>query len=298
MDTIIINENEFKGPFNLFSTINCEQCPSDAWFPRGDGYYTHFMLEDRWVRPFVVQKNHNLEVSVINQRVSGGELKQIKNLILYQFWHEYDLLDFYQKFSSDSYMGRLIKVCGGLRVMRDWNLFWRFIEAICTQNASVKQIRAMDRLIRMNFGEKIVFPDGEVFYAFPEPEVLAKLPEKELQEKTKVGYRARFLINAAKIVLNGDLDLAELEHIQTNEAREVLTQIDGVGPKIADIILLYGLGKSDAFPMDIWLKKALSREYFGHERVSENKLRKFALEKFGEHAGIAHLYMFSFERGR
>ncbi len=296
-DVIFINEDEFNGPFSLPLTMSCEQSPTDAWFPRGDGYYTHFMLNDRWVRPFVVQKPHGLEVNVIDERVSDSELKRVKNLILHQLWLEYDLHDFYRKFSPDRYMGRLIRTYRGLRVMRNWDLFWSFIEGICTQNASVKQIRHMDRSLRVNFGEKITFPDGEIFHTFPGPEVLAGLTAKELQEGGRVGYRAEYIINAAKLILNGNLDLTELKDIPTGEAREILkTQVKGIGNKVADIILLYGLGKPDAFPMDRWIRRALVREYSKGKRVADRKLRDFALEYFGEHAGVAHLYTFTHER--
>jgi N-glycosylase/DNA lyase len=161
----------------------------------------------------------------------------------------------------------------------------------------VKQIRSIDRAIRLNFGRKIVFSDGEIFYTFPKPEVLAELTVKKLRERGKLGYRAEYITNAAKLVLSGDLNLIELKDIPTSEAREILkTQVKGIGDKVADIILLYGLGKSDAFPMDRWIRRALIREYFKGKRMSDGKLRDFAIEYFREHAGVAHLYIFSYER--
>jgi N-glycosylase/DNA lyase len=261
MPAIYIDEDEFNGPFSLFHTINCEQCPADIWVSSDNGYYTHFKLDEKWVRPFVIQRNGGLEVKVMDS-ISEKELKRVKDLILYQFWHEYDLPGFYQEFSSDHYMFKLIKACRGLRVMRDWNLFWRFIEGICTQNASVKRIRNMNQAIRMNFGEKITFSDQEVFYAFPKPEVLAKESIEKLRERGKVGYRAKYIKAAAELVVGGNLNLIELKDVPTHEARKILTAIEGIGPKVADIIMLYGLGKSDSFPMDRWIKRGPAQRIF------------------------------------
>ena len=72
--------------------------------------------------------------------------------------------------------------------------------------------------------------------------------------------------------------------------------IKGIGPKVADIILGFGIGKRDVFPMDIWLKRTIKREYFNDRKTSDNQLRKFALEYFGEHAQVAHVYIYCYER--
>jgi len=92
------------------------------------------------------------------------------------------------------------------------------------------------------------------------------------------------------------LDIKQIRKVDSERARKLLLEIKGIGPKVADIILLYGFGKPDVFPMDIWLRKALIREYFNNEKISDSKLRGFALDYFGRYAGIAHLYMFYYER--
>ena len=84
--------------------------------------------------------------------------------------------------------------------------------------------------------------------------------------------------------------------MKTEDARKFLMNIKGIGPKVADIILGFGIGKINVFPMDVWLKRAIKREYFNNRKIPNNGLRKFALEYFGEHAQVAHVYIYCYER--
>ena len=275
--------SKFKGPFNLSRTIASEQCPSDFW-TKGEKYVTFAEVDNDWIRIEVVPNRDSL-------LVEATKPKAVKNLLLYQFWAEYDLDEFYNEFSDDKYISKAINACEGLRVMRDLNPEQMFLRALLTQNSSVRQIRKMQDLIMKHYGEKV---NG--FYSFPKPKTLAKIDKTELEEKCKVGYRAEYILNAARLLANGELNLNELRKLETSEARRILTKINGIGPKVADIILLYALGKPDTFPMDVWLRRALIREYFDGKKVSDQKLREFTLSYFGNHAGFAHLYMWSFER--
>lgn len=168
------------------------------------------------------------------------------------------------------------------------------IEAICSKNTTVEQVRKRNRLFRTNYGQEVLFEDGDVFYTFPKLSTIAKLTEEELREYCNVGYRAKYILNAARAFT--ERELMSLKQMSSKTARRRLMQIKGIGPKVADVFLLYGLGMPDVFPMDVHLKRGLKREYFPEEKVSKKTLRNFALEKFGTHAGFAHLYMFYNER--
>jgi N-glycosylase/DNA lyase len=154
----------------------------------------------------------------------------------------------------------------------------------------------METLICKYYGDEIRLSDGTTFYTPPRIEKLATARENELRKKCRVGYRAPYMINVARAILNGDIAVEDFVEKSTGEARKELMSVKGIGPKVSDIILLYGFGKMDVFPMDRWLRRALRREYFKREKVSEGRLRDFALDHFGKHAGIAHLYMFYYER--
>ncbi len=267
----------FVGHLDLQKTFNSEQCPTDIWDFKSGKWYTHINVNDRWERISIWENTTTLFVE---------SDKDVSQKLLYHFWSEYDLVDFYQKFREDRYLSRVIKACKGLRLMRDLDVNYRIIEAILTQNSSVKQIRNMEKNLREFYGNGYTFDLNKI----------ARAREKDLQQKCKVGYRARYLIDVARKILEGELNIEELKKVGSERARELLTEIRGIGPKVADIILLYGFGKPDVFPMDVWLRRALVREYFNGKKTSDKKLREFALEYFGNHAGIAHLYMFYYER--
>jgi N-glycosylase/DNA lyase len=138
-------------------------------------------------------------------------------------------------------------------------------------------------------------PDRSPQFAFPRPEVLAALPESELRA-CKMGFRARYLLHAAQQVASGQLDLAGLFALPMDEARAALMRVDGVGPKIADCVLLFALGFDRAFPVDVWIARVLREQYFPRRRPSPQRLAKFIANHFGPHAGYAQQYLFHYFR--
>ncbi|NIU84600.1 MAG: hypothetical protein GWN31_02150 [Candidatus Thorarchaeota archaeon] len=223
-----------------------------------------------------------------------SEKIQLRKDILALFWADYPLEDFYNVYSCDPYFKKIFSALNGLRVMKPGNISWSLIEAICSQNTTVEQVRKRNRLFRTHYGQKVLFEDDDVFYTFPNLSTIAKLTEEELREYCNVGYRAKYILNAARAFT--ERELMSLKQMSSKTARRRLMQIKGIGPKVADVFLLYGLGMPDVFPMDVHLKRGLKREYFHGRKVSKKTLRNFALEKFGTHAGFAHLHMFYWER--
>lgn len=272
-----ISKDKFNGLFNLKFTLNAEQCPSDIWHFENKKYKAFIKLNNEWIQAVIWENSDTLFID---------SDKDVSEKILYHFWSEYDVQDFYSKFNSDAYLSKAIRACRGLRIMRNLDISWGIIEALCTQNSSVKQIRKMESNLKKFYGNGYTFDLRKIINA----------NEKELQQKCKVGYRAKYIINVAKKILNGELNTEEIKQKNSKDARKLLLEINGIGPKVADIILLYSFGKPDVFPMDVWLRRTLIREYFGGKQTTDKKLREFALNYFGEHAGIANLYMFYYER--
>lgn len=257
--------------------MESEQCPVDLWSPHGNKYCSFVKRGGKIIHVALWEDEDNLFIEADTDVVDE---------ILYLFWAEYDLESFYSEFTKDPYIRRIIAAAKGLRVMRNLDWKWGIIEALCTQNTSVKRVRRMESCLRRNFG------DGYTFNL----EKIVKAPISALQKKCGLGYRAKYVKEISKAILNGELDPERIGEMRTEEAREFLLKFSGIGPKVADIILLYTFGRPETFPMDIWLRRALIREYFNGKEKSPLKLRKFALTYFGEHAGIAHLYMFYYER--
>ncbi|MGO8837841.1 MAG: DNA-3-methyladenine glycosylase family protein [Limisphaerales bacterium] len=137
--------------------------------------------------------------------------------------------------------------------------------------------------------------ENHLFHSFPSAERLAAVTEADLRA-CKMGFRAPHLLAAARRVTEGQLDLERLRHLPLAEARHQLTALRGVGGKIADCVLLFALGFDGAFPVDVWVERALRELYFPRRRVSDKRLRHFAATHFGPHAGYAQQYLFHYMR--
>jgi N-glycosylase/DNA lyase len=137
--------------------------------------------------------------------------------------------------------------------------------------------------------------ENELRFAFPSAERLAITTEAELRA-CKMGFRAPHLLAAVRKIADGKFDLERLRHLPLARAREELMTLRGVGGKIADCVLLFAYGFDAAFPVDVWVERALRQLYFQRRRVSDKRLRHFAATHFGPHAGYAQQYLFHYIR--
>ena len=170
------------------------------------------------------------------------------------------------------------KYAPGIRILRQ-----EPYEALCTfiisQNNNIKRIKGIVQRLCESFGEKI---DGG--YAFPTAEKMSLLSPDDLAP-LRAGFRNRYLVDAAKKAASGEVDLEKCRNCDYDEARAELMKITGVGVKVADCTLLFGLHRIEAFPVDVWMKRAM-------EKLFPN----MKPEDFGEYAGIAQQYIFHYSR--
>lgn len=199
--------------------------------------------------------------------------------------------------TDDASLNQAVEACRGLRLLKQdpWECLASFILSSTKQIVQIQQITG---LLRSRFGEQASVPIGcaEAF-AFPRPEQIAERTEAELRE-CKMGFRAPYLLDASRKIAGGELDLNRIAGLPLVEAQEVLMQIKGVGEKIAECVLLYGYGFPTAFPVDVWVARALREFYFRGRKVDLPKLRRFASSHFGSQAGYAQQYLFHFIRTR
>jgi N-glycosylase/DNA lyase len=219
---------------------------------------------------------------------------------------ETDLAAVLKTFPGDEPMHAAVAACHGLRVLRQdpWECLASFILSSTKQIVQIRQIIA---LLCERFGEPIncrgVEPAARpnsatgrtLQFAFPSPEKIAALTEAELRA-CKMGFRAPSLLAAAREIAGGKFDLEKIRALEYSEARAELMKLRGVGGKIADCVLLFAYGFDSAFPVDVWVERALQQLYFPRRRVSERKLRHFATTHFGPHAGHAQQYLFHYMR--
>ena len=220
---------------------------------------------------------------------------------------ETDLASVLKTFPDDEPMRAAVAACRGLRVLRQepWECLASFILSSTKQIVQIRQIIA---LLCERFGnpfscptDTLSPPGGErdggrgSLFSFPTPQRLTNLTEAELRA-CKMGFRAPHLLAAARQIADGKLDLEKLHSLSLPEARAELMKLRGVGGKIADCVLLFAYGFDAAFPVDVWIERALRQLYFPRRRVSEKKLRHFAATHFGPHAGYAQQYLFHYMR--
>jgi N-glycosylase/DNA lyase len=218
-----------------------------------------------------------------------------------------DLAAVLKTFPDDEPMRCAVAACRGLRVLRQepWECLASFILSSTKQ---IVQIRQIVTLLCERFGnplsgptDTLSPPGGEMdgargtLFSFPTPQRLANLTEAELRA-CKMGFRAPSLLAAARQIINGKLDLEKVRSLPLTEARAELMKLRGVGGKIADCVLLFAYGFDSAFPVDVWIERALRQLYFPRRQVSEKKLRYFAATHFGPHAGYAQQYLFHYMR--
>lgn len=257
--------------FSLAGTLLSGQC--FRWTLNGDGSLSG-AAADRAVS--ITQSAGNITV----EGDSRGDAAD--------FWRDY--LDFATDYAAirrhsveaEPRLAQAAQRCGGVYILRQqpWEALCSFI---ISQNNNIPRIRTIiDRLCR-RYGEEIPAPDGSAAFAFPTAEAIAGASASELKE-LGLGYRADYLPAAAADVLSGSFDTELLRTVSLDEARKTLQSMRGVGPKVADCVLLFGLHRLDAFPRDVWIKRAL-----------EDEFRDTPLQT-SPYAGVAQQYIFEYIR--
>ena len=206
-----------------------------------------------------------------------------------------DLNSILLSFPDDEPMRTSVTACRGLRLLRQepWECLAGFI---CSSTKQIVQIQQIIALLCERFGSPIATPSGHrPVHSFPSVERVANTSEAELRA-CKMGFRAPNLLVAARQIADGKLDLSSLRTLGVHEARSRLTALPGVGPKIANCVLLFAYGFQQAFPVDVWVMKALRNLYFPKRRPSCTRLRHFVDTHFGPNAGYAQQYLFHYMR--
>ncbi|MGD0812150.1 MAG: DNA glycosylase [Verrucomicrobiota bacterium] len=206
-----------------------------------------------------------------------------------------DLRNIFETFPPDEPLQKSVQACAGLRLLRQepWECLASFI---CSSTKQIVQIQQIIALLCRRFGGPLAVPGGhEAVHSFPDFARLAEATESGLRE-CKLGFRAPYLLDTARKLRSGEVDLTALHGAALEEARAQLLQLPGVGPKIADCVLLFGYGFQQAFPVDVWIMKALRQLYFSKRRVKVARLHRFSRTHFGPHSGYAQQYLFHYMR--
>ncbi len=210
----------------------------------------------------------------------------------YSLWRSYLALDTdYEEINShiievsnSTHMSNAVKYGKGIRILRQepWECVCSFI---ISQNNNIPRIKKIIGALCEKYGDKIE-QNGSVYYAFPTSKALYEAGESEIFA-LKTGFRAKYITDASYKISTGEIDLNSiLKEESFDTCVDILCKIKGIGLKVASCALLFGFGKTEAFPIDVWMKRALENHF--PEGLDINAL--------GKHAGIAQQYLFYYER--
>ena len=196
-----------------------------------------------------------------------------------------------KRLSVDEQLSMCIGSASGIRVFAQ-EPFETLITFIISANNNIGRIAGIVERLCALCGEKAEF-DGKEYYLFPKPESIAALEESELV-RIGSGYRAPYIKKSAARIAGG-YQLEKLRDMPLDIARKELLKFPGVGPKVADCVLLFGLGHTDAFPVDVWIGRAMSEIYFDGESPKKKQLEA-AIRALGSESGIVQQYIFHYAR--
>ena len=280
---IIENIKSFD-PVHIFE---CGQC--FRWNREQDGSYTG------------VFKLNVVNVKKENDRVifKGVSQRDFNKECIEYFDLERDYEDIKNKLSKvDDNLKNSIKYGSGIRILNQ-DLWETLISFIISANNNIPRIKGIIERLSENYGNKIVWNNKE-YYTFPTPEELSKASVSDLR-KLGLGFRDVRVYETTKIIKENKEKLKELaDEKDVNKLREKLLEFSGVGPKVADCIMLFStLKRLEVFPIDVWVRRVMNELYIKNEdetKVNKKELENLAKEKYGNLAGIAQQYLFYWRR--
>jgi N-glycosylase/DNA lyase len=211
-------------------------------------------------------------------------------LVARYFALDHPLESIYATFPDDPFMQEALAFCRGVRIIRQplWECVATFITSAMKQ---VRHIQQISWTLRERYGQRV-----GTLYAYPEPAQLACASEADLRD-CALGFRAKNLLGAARALAEGEVDLEAIRAMDDADALRELCRLPGVGPKVANCILLFAYERVRAFPIDVWIERVLRQRYFqGKRKVTRQRLEAFSAEYFGPYGGYAQQYLFHHAR--
>lgn len=266
--------------FELAHIFECGQC--FRWNKTEGGSY----IGVAFGKVIEVEKKGN---DVLIYNTNEEEFKDI--------WVRY--FDLYRDYSEiktilkkDSLLEKSVIFGNGIRLLQQ-EPFEIIISFIISANNRIPMIkRAIDKISK-KWGETVEYKDN-TYYTFPTIEKLKDVTEEEL-ELCGTGFRAKYIADTVNKIYNKEFDIDCIKEKSDDDCHKALQNFMGIGPKVADCIMLFSMGKYSAFPVDVWVKRAMQHFYLAPD-LSLKKIRDFGRDKFGEISGFAQQYLFYYAR--
>lgn len=239
----------------------------------------------------LVSGNHawHLEETEETWIVEGSNLEALIHLLDLESSYK----DIWELLAGEKELAPVLRYGQGLRLMKQeaWDAILAFI---LSTNNNVGRIQKSIHSLSKEFGNKLLEHKGKIYYSLPSPEVLASIPVKEIREKVGAGYRDKYLVNTAKLICDGKVDLEGIRDLPYKNALEEIMKLSGVGKKAGDCILLFAYGFSKSFPVDVWMERIM-QEFYGPFQ-SREEISEFGMGKFGQYAGFVQQLLFHYIR--
>ncbi len=274
--------------FETKHIFDCGQC--FRWNEQEDGSYTGIFENN-------VLNVKKQESDIIFTGVCDGDIKEICT-------EYFDLNRDYEEIKDvlskvDIYLKDSIQYGGGIRILNQ-NLWETIISFIISANNNIPRIKGIIERLSKAYGNEILW-NGEKYYTFPTIEELSKASIQDLRD-LGLGFRDKYVYETTRKILNREIDLEKLHQEQdTQKVRISLLSLSGIGPKVADCILLFStLKRFDVFPIDVWVRRVMNDLYIKQQdetKVSKKEIEKLAKQKYGNLEGIAQQYLFYWRRG-
>lgn len=269
--------------FDLEQTLECGQCFR---------FYKIKKYEYIIVAYHIMQRVEQVEDTIILYDCNLDTYNDV--------WYKYfDLDTDYGKIKSfllehDDKLREAIEEKSGVRIIRQ-EFFENLLSFIISQNKQIPHIKKIVNDIAIKYGDLLGEYAGVKYYSFPTAGQLENATVDDFRE-LKTGFRAPYLVDAIDKVNSGDITEDILNIMSTDEIEKKLLEIKGVGTKVANCVMLFSLGRTEAFPIDVWVQRIMEKVYYNGESIKKEVIQKFASEHFGEYGGYAQQYLFYYAR--
>lgn len=266
--------------FELSHIFDCGQC--FRWKQQENGNYIGVAFQ----KVIEVEKTNN---DVILYNTNEEEFKNIW-CNYFDLYRDYDAIK--EILSKDELLKKSVEFGWGIRLLQQ-QPFEIIISFIISANNRIPMIKRAINNMAEKWGKPIIYKD-KTYYTFPSIDDLQSCTIDEL-EKCGTGFRAKYIKNTIDAILSGDIDITYIKDLDDDICHNELQKISGVGPKVGDCIMLFSMNKYSAFPVDVWVKRAMQHFYLAPD-VSLKKIRDFGRDKFGQLSGFAQQYLFYYAR--
>ena len=274
-----ISDLEEFDPRDIFT---CGQ--AFRWYEEEDGSFT-------FVTHGIVANSKKVGDEIILKGVDEKSFEEI-------FYDYFDLSRDYklvmEELAQDEVMKDATDYGKGIRILNQ-DKFETIISFIISANNQIPRIQKAIEKISEMYGDYLGEDENRKYYAFPSAQQLALAKPEDLREFARVGFRDKRIVEASKLIASGQVDIEKISEMDLEDARKELQTLPGVGPKVADCILLFAFDRKESFPVDVWIKRVMEELYL-KEVTPKSKIATRGREVFGKNAGFANQYLFYYGR--